>query len=105
MAGGDAVFGARRAHADDFLGAEIGADEGQSADPGGERAAGLEEVFAGLHVALEGKADAQHKHEVEQHDDPVDGCEIGMGQSEGLRGARQSCAEDNFTQRRGSKSS
>ena len=67
-----AVLGARSAHADHFLRAQVGADEGQAADPGGQRAAGLEEVLARLHVALEGKADAQHKDEVQQHDQPID---------------------------------
>ena len=67
-----AVFGARRAHADHFLRAQVGADEGQAADPRRQRAPGLEKVLAGLHVALQGKADAQHKHEVQQHDQPID---------------------------------
>ena len=79
----EAVLGAGRAHADDLLRAEIGADEGQAADPGRQRAAGLEEVLAGLHRALEGKADAQDKDEVEQHDQPVNGSKI---QHEGLLG-------------------
>jgi hypothetical protein len=71
-----AVLGARSAHADDFLRAQVGADEGQAADPRGQRAPGLEEVLARLHVALEGKADAQHKDEVQQHDQPIDGGEV-----------------------------
>jgi hypothetical protein len=71
-----AVLRAGRAHADDFLRAEVGGDKGETADPCGQGAAGLEEVFARLHVALEGKADAQHKDEVQQHDQPVDGGEI-----------------------------
>ena len=41
--------------------------------------AGLKEILAGLHVALEGKADAQHKHEVEQHDQPIDKGELQGG--------------------------
>ena len=76
VGGLEAVLGARSAHADDFLGAEVGADECQAADPGRERTSGLEEVLAGLHVALEGKANAQHKHEVEHHDEPINVCEF-----------------------------
>ena len=72
VAGDDAVLGAGGAHADHFLGAEVGGDEGQAADPGGDRAAGQEEVVAGPHVALEGEADAQNEDEVDQHDEPVD---------------------------------
>src|SRR5579863_3600686 len=55
--------------------AEVGADESQTADPGRQGPTGLKEVFAGLHIAPEGKADAQHKDEVQQHDQPVDRCE------------------------------
>ena len=72
VAGDDAVLGAGGAHADDFLGAEVGGDEGEAADPGGNGASGEEEVVAGAHVALEGEADAQHEDEVDQHDEPVD---------------------------------
>jgi len=72
VAGDDAVLRAGGSHADDFLGAEVGGDEGQAADPGWDGAAGEEEVVAGAHVALEGEADAQHKDKVDQHDEPVD---------------------------------
>jgi hypothetical protein len=37
-----------------------------------ESATCLEEVLAGLHVSLEGEADAYDKGEVQQHDEPVD---------------------------------
>ena len=70
-------FRAGRAHADDFLGAEVGADEGESADPGRDGAAGQKEVVGGAHVALEREADAQHEDEVDQHDEPVDEGEVG----------------------------
>ncbi len=76
VAGDDAVLGAGGAHADDFLRAEVGGDEGQAADPGGDRAAGEEEVVAGAHVALEREADAEHEDEVDQHDEPVDPGEV-----------------------------
>src|SRR5277367_698995 len=76
MAGGDAVFGPGSAHPNDFLRAEVGRDEGQSAYPGGQRATGLEEVLARLHESLECEANAQHKNEVQKHDEPVDKCQI-----------------------------
>ena len=76
VAGDDAVLGAGGAHADHFLRAEVGGDEGQAADPGRDGAAGEEEVVGGAHVALEGEADAEDKDEVEQHDEPVDEGEV-----------------------------
>ena len=79
VAGEDAVLGARGAHADDLLRAQVGGDEGQPADPGGDGAPGQEEVAGGLHVALEGETDAQHKGEVDQHDEPVDVGKVGWG--------------------------
>ena len=72
VAGDDAVLGAGGGHADDLLRAEVGGDEGEAADPGGDGAAGEEEVVRGAHVALEGEADAKDKGEVDQHDEPVD---------------------------------
>jgi len=72
MTGDDAVFGSGGAHADDFLGSQICADEGQAADPGRDRASCEEEVVAGAHVALEGKSDSQDEDEIDQHDQPVD---------------------------------
>ena len=53
VAGHDAVLGAGRGHADDFLRAEIGREEGEARDPGGNGASGQEEVGAAVHVALE----------------------------------------------------
>ena len=76
VAGDDAVLGTGGAHADDFLGAEIRGDEGETADPGGDGTSGEEEVVAGAHVALEGEADAQNEDEVDQHDEPVDSGKI-----------------------------
>ena len=76
VAGDDAVFGAGGTHADDFLRAKVGGNEGEAADPGGQGAAGLEVVLAGFHEALECEADAEHKNEIQQHDDPVDGCQV-----------------------------
>ena len=79
VAGDDAVLGAGGAHADDFLGAEVGGDKGKSADPGRDGAPGEKEVVAGAHVALQGKANPQHKDEVDQHDQPVDDGKIHCG--------------------------
>jgi len=76
VAGDDAILCAGSAHADDFLGAEVSRDESQTADPGGQRAPGLEEVLAGFHEAFECEANAQHKNEVQQHDEPVDGGQV-----------------------------
>jgi hypothetical protein len=76
VTGDDAVFGAGGTHADDFLGSEIGGDEGQTADPGGDGAAGKEKVITGAHVALEGEADPQNEDEIDQHDEPVDNGQI-----------------------------
>ena len=76
LAGDDAVFGSGGAHADDFLGSEVGGDEGEAADPGGDGASSEEEIVGGAHVALEGEADAEDEDEVDQHDEPVDDGEI-----------------------------
>ncbi len=72
VAGGDPVLGPRGGHADDLLRPEVGRDERQPADPGGDRPAREEEVLAGLHELLERKADPQHEGEVDQHDQVVD---------------------------------
>src|SRR5215469_14164733 len=71
MRGLESVLCSRGAHADDFLSAEVRADEGEAADPRRQRASGLKEVLAGLHIALEGETNAQHKHEIQQHDEPI----------------------------------
>ena len=72
MARRDAVLRARGAHADHFLRAEVGGDERQAGDPGGNRAAGEEEVGARLDRPPQPEADAQDEHEVDRHDGPVD---------------------------------
>jgi len=86
MRGLESVLCSRGAHADDFLSAEVRADEGEAADPRRQRASGLKEVLAGLHVALEGETNAQHKHEIQQHDEPINerqlqSCSLGQNQS------------------------
>ena len=72
VAGHDPVLGPRGGHADDFLGAEVRRDEGQTADPGRNRPARQEEVAAGLHVASQRPPDAQHKHEIHRQNQVVD---------------------------------
>ena len=79
VAGDDAVLGAGGSHADDFLGTEICGDEGEAADPGWDGTAGEEEVVAGAHETLEREANAQHKDEIDQHDEPVDDGKIHSG--------------------------
>src|SRR6202021_3402735 len=76
VAGSDAVFRSRRAHANHFLRAQVGRDESQSADPGWQRASGLKEIFARLHKPLECEANAQHKSEIQNNDEPVDNCRV-----------------------------
>src|SRR5271163_3057908 len=76
MARRDAVLRPRRAHPYHFLRAQVGGDERQPADPCWQRPPRLEEVLARLHEALQRKADAQHKDEVQQHDQPINECQI-----------------------------
>src|SRR6185503_15151768 len=71
-AGGDSIFGARRAHADYFLSTEIGRDESEPGDPGRQRPTRKEEIFTGLHVSLQRTANTQHEDEINQHDGPID---------------------------------
>jgi hypothetical protein len=66
------ALGAGGRHADDFLGAEVGGDEGQAGNPGRHRAPGQEEVGAVLYAPPQHEADAQHEAEVDDHDQPVD---------------------------------
>ena len=72
VAGGDAVLGARGAHADHFLRAEIGGEEGQARHPCRHRATRQEEIGARAHGALQRHPDAEHEPEVQQHHDVVD---------------------------------
>jgi hypothetical protein len=48
--------------------AEIGGHEGRPRDPGGQRAAGEEEVEVGLDQATGGEADPDHRGEVQRDD-------------------------------------
>ena len=55
---------------------EVGGEKSQAGDPGWNRAAGEEEIQAGLHVTFEGPADAQHKREIDDHDQVIDRTEL-----------------------------
>ena len=59
VGGHDAVFGAVAGHADQFLGAEIGRQEGEAGDPDGDRVAGGEEVAAGGDLLAKPPADTE----------------------------------------------
>ena len=72
MARGDSILCAGRAHAYHFLGTQVGGDKSQSAYPCRQRAASLEEVLTRFHEALQGKTNAQHENEVQEHDEPID---------------------------------
>jgi hypothetical protein len=76
MARGDAVLGPAGGHAHEFQRAEVGGKKGETADPRGNRVAREKEVGAGLHRALERKADGDHEADVNQHDRVVDGMEM-----------------------------
>ncbi|RYF48474.1 MAG: hypothetical protein EOO38_10025, partial [Cytophagaceae bacterium] len=53
--------------------AEVGGEEGEARDPGGDGAGGAEELGAGLHMTLERPPDAEHEDEVEREDPVVHG--------------------------------
>ena len=71
LGGFQAVLGAGCAHGNQLLPAHAEADEREAANPGRQRAPGLKKVLARLHARFEGIADAQHKGEVKQHDQPI----------------------------------
>ena len=58
-------------HADQFLGAEVGRQEGEAGDPDRNGAAGGEKVAAGRDLLAKAPADAQHEGEVEGQNDVV----------------------------------
>ncbi len=72
VAGDDAVLGARSAHPDHLLRAQVGRDKRQPAHPGRDRPPRQKEVVRGAHVALQREPDAQNEDEIDQHDQPVD---------------------------------
>ena len=63
--GHDAVLGADAAHADQFLRAEIGREEGQAGDPDRDRVAGGEKVAAGGDLLAKSPADAEDETEID----------------------------------------
>ncbi len=82
---GDAVLGARGAHADDFLSPQVGRDEGQAADPGGDRPTREEEVGAALGAPRRQQAYGEHKDDVDSQDGPVDRCHARLSPPAGGR--------------------
>ena len=72
MAGGDAVLCPAGAHADEFQGPQVGRDERQAGDPGGDGPAGLEEIGAVLHRALQRESDSQDEDDVDGKNCVVD---------------------------------
>jgi hypothetical protein len=71
VAGGDSILGSRRSHPDHFLRAKIGGNKREAANPSGNRTAGKKEIGTGPRVSLQCQADAQHKDEIDDHDDPI----------------------------------
>ncbi len=70
--GGHAVLGTVGGLAEDLQRPEVGGDERQTGDPGGERAAGEEEVEVGLDREPRDEADSEHHDEVDRQDDVID---------------------------------
>jgi hypothetical protein len=64
----DAELRAVGRHAEDLERAEVGGDEGQARDPGGQRAAREEVVEARLDVAAGDEPDPEHGDEVDRQD-------------------------------------
>ena len=65
VGGHDAVLGAAARHADQFLGAEIGRQEGQAGDPDGHGMAGGQEVPAGGDFLAKAPADTEDESEID----------------------------------------
>ena len=54
-----------------FQRAEVGRDEAQAGHPGGDLAAGHEEILARVGELLQIEADPQHDHEIDPDDEPI----------------------------------
>ncbi|SPF39816.1 hypothetical protein SBA4_2420012 [Candidatus Sulfopaludibacter sp. SbA4] len=67
----DAVFGARGRHADEFLRAQVGRDEGQAGDPYRNAVAGEKEIAAGGDFLAKPPPDAQDKGEIKKQDEII----------------------------------
>src|SRR5690606_31086304 len=61
-----------RGHAEDFLRAEVGGNEGKARDPEWNVAIAHQEVVAGLDLLLQQKANADHEHEIDRNYEIVD---------------------------------
>ena len=72
----DAILGAGSRHADEFLRAEIGRDEGEAGDPDRDGAPGEQKVATGRDFLTQHPTDADHKGEVRGQYDVVDGSEV-----------------------------
>ena len=66
VGGHDAVLCAVARHAHQFLGAEIGRQEGQAGDPDGDRMAGGKEVPAGGDLLAKPPADTEDETEIDR---------------------------------------
>ena len=76
VGGHDAVLGAAAGHADQFLRAEIGRQEGEAGDPDGDGVAGGEEVLAGGDLPAESPSDAEDEPEIDCEDGVINRCEF-----------------------------
>ena len=72
VAGGHAIFGAGRRHADHLLRAQVGGQKGEAGDPRGNRATREKEVLARALCLLQPPADAEDEAKVDREDRVVD---------------------------------
>ena len=70
--GQDAVLIRRSGPAHQLQRAEVGRNEAQARDPRGHLAAGHEELFAGVGLALQVEADPDHHHEVDRDNGDIE---------------------------------
>ena len=74
--GHDAVLRAGSGHADYLLRAEVGCEEGEAGDPDGNVVAGSKKFARAGDRFTETPADADHKREIQNEDDVVDGRQV-----------------------------
>ncbi len=84
--GRDAVLGTVGGHAEDLERAEVGGDEGQAGDPGGQRPAGQEEVEVRLDRQTRDGADPEHHDEVDAEDRVVERAGVEAQRARGKHG-------------------
>ncbi len=82
VARGNAVLGSGRAHADDFLCAEIGGQECEPRHPGRQGAPRQEEIVRRARRSAESPAHAEHHDEVRRHDGVIDPREVSVGEGQ-----------------------